>query len=162
MIRVLKKSLSKTEATFSILTIGALLAPYLDTHLFLPRQKITQGLCVRLPCIVEFCSTSLKTIKSNGCCLAELSSLHVIFVQLHIVCFASIFINITALRKILMWSTFPIIAAGLASVDKSLCYITVWCKLAAIYFFFFFTSALLALVPKFRQWNITTIQSFAL
>ena len=35
-----------------------------------------------------------------------------------------------------MWTKHPIIVAQLAFVDKSLCHITVWCKLAAIKFCF--------------------------
>lgn len=60
-----------------------------------------------------------------------------------------------------MWTKHPIIVAQLAYVDKSLCHITAWCKLAAIKFCFP-TSAPWALGPKFCQGNITTIQSFAL
>lgn len=60
-----------------------------------------------------------------------------------------------------MWTKHPIIVAQLADVDRSLCHITVWCKLAAIKFCFS-TSVPWALGPKFCQGNITAIQSFAL
>lgn len=53
-----------------------------------------------------------------------------------------------ALRKILMWTQHPIIVAQLAYVDKSLCHITVWCKLTAIKFSFLHILPLGTLGPK--------------